>query len=288
MDNRNKERNTVVDDVINDDNPIDEETPPTDPDNNEETPDENEDQNGSEEAEDDGSEEQEEDILSDDEEIDEETGEVKKKKVQTKQQNNTPSDAERLREQRREAVILNEQNKQLTESLSKINEVKEPTEEELIKAARIEGFEWDDMDNFSKSMFKKGYIQDQKLSIVNSAVQNVKNIDEWANKVDTFLTANEREQKDKALIGKEAQFRTFAMIGSHRGVSMDILVKAFLHDLPKVNVKQKGGLMLTRGGGAKVEKKDNLKDADYVSIQRKNSPRAYMEAAKKGKINIEI
>lgn len=284
MDNRNKTKSAALEEIENDESPIDEgENPKDDPeaDGHIDNPEDKENPENKEDA-------IEEDILTEDEEIDEETGEIKKKPVVTPPaKQNLPDAEERLAEQRREATILNERNKQLTEAFSRVDEVKDPTEDELKAATRQEGFEWDDMSNFERSMFKKNFINDQKLSIVNTAVKGVKDIDGWAKNVDKYLDDNERDQTNKSLIGHEGAFRAFAMKQTHRGVDMGILVSAFLHDAPQVK-KNNGSIMLTRAGGKPQEKKNNLMDAEYVSALRKNQPKEYQRLLRAGKINIEI
>lgn len=279
LDNRHKGPNAALEEVLNDDTPIDEtENPKDDP-----SAPGHIDDTGNEE-----STEEDEAILADDEELDEETGEPKKKVVTPAPTQESNDTEKRLAEQRREATILNARNNKLTESLSKMNEVNEPTDVELAKLVQAEGGEWEELSAFDKARFKKEVINDRKLAVVNEAVNGVKDIDAWASSVDEYLTNNEIKQTNKSLIGKEGSFRDFAMKASHRGVSMDVLVPAFLHDQPAEKPIHRGSLMLTNTGGERIEKKDNGKDADFAANLRKSNPREYQRALKAGKINIEI
>lgn len=290
LDNRNIHKTEALEEIENDNTPIDEGANPKDDpeadghiDNPEDQENYTPDDNTPTEQED------YEDILASDEEIDEETGEAKKKVVAKPEEKKTiPDVEERLAEQRREATIINEKNKQLSDAFSRANEVTEPTEEDLQKAARSDGFDWDELTNFEKSQFKKNFINEKKLSILNEVGSKVANIDEWAKSVDKFLDDNEVNQTNKLLIGKEGAFRSFAMKESHRGAAMDLLVSAFLHDLPPAAKKTNGSLMLTRTGGERVEKKNNLQDAEYVQSLRKSDPKEYKRLVSQGKISIEI
>lgn len=285
MDNRSKDKSNALEEIENDTTPIDEgEQAPKDGE-------EDLDENGKPivKAEGDDLEpEDEEDILLDDEEIDEDTGEIKKKVAPVAPvKQKLPEEEERYRAQQRESIIVNERNRQLTDTFSKIDEVKEPTPEELQQSAQSQGFDWEELSNVEKSLFKSNYINNQKLAIVNNAVRGVKDIDEWAGTVDTFLEENTTKQTNKSLIGKEAEFRAFAMKSTHRGVSIAVLTSAFLHEYPEQR-RQHGSIMLTRTGGDRVEKVDKTKDADYIANLRKSNPREYSRLARAGKVNIEL
>lgn len=290
LDNRTVHQNqSLIDEVINDDTPLDEGANPKD---DPEAAGHIEDPENEEVViEDEQPEDDQEAILSDEEEIDEETGEAKKKTPQQSkppEKQPLPDVEERLAEQRREATILNEKNKQLSDAFKRANEIKEPTEEELQQAARRDGFDWEDLTMFERSQFKKNFLNEQRLSILNEVGSKVSNIDQWAQSVDKYLDDNEINQTNKQLIGKEQAFRSFAMKESHRGASMDLLVSAFLHDLPATPKKPSGSLMLTRTGGERIEKKNNLQDAEYVQSLRKTNPKEYNRLVAKGKIQIEI
>jgi len=291
LDNRNPHKNDdLIKEVLESEEEIGEEE--DDPENDEEEIDE-EDAGAGATSVQKGEKEEDEDTDDelDEEEIDEETGEPKKKVVtKEKKTQEPPDDAERLAAQRREATILHARNKQLTDAFSKVGEVKEPTEQELQTAAETKGYQWDELTTFEKDMFKENFVNKQKLSAVDGAMKGVKDIDEWGKSVDTFLDENERDQKDKSLIGKESAFREFAMRESHRGVAMPVLVSAFLHDTGGTKVKRSnnGSIMLTKTGGEKVERKNNLADGDYIASLRKSNPKEYARLAKAGKINIEI
>lgn len=281
MDNRKKDKPDVLDEIEQDETPVDEGENPKD--NN---PDDKDIDKNSDSDDDSGADD--EDILLEDEEIDEETGEVKKKEAKPAEKKAVlPEEEERYRAQRREATIVNEKNKQLSDAFKKANEIKEPTEDELKSSASKDGFEWDDLSTFEKSQYKKNFVNDQKLSILNEVGSKVSNIDAWAGTVDTFLDENASKQTNKALIGKEAAFREFAMKESHRGADMELLTSAFLHTVPETK-KHKGSIMLTRTGGERQEKVNKLQDADYVSALRRNNPREYTRLLRAGKINLDV
>lgn len=297
LDNRNPNKNkALIDEVLNDPNSLDEQYDNKSDDDAQETetPIKQEEEIKEDEIPNNEvkEEEPEEEILADDEEIDEDTGEAKKKTPVTTEKKNERTDSneleERLAAQRRENIVIDARNRQLTDAFAQVGEVKEPTDEELQNAAATKGFDWEEMSNVEKALFKDNIVSQKKLSAVDVAMKGVKDIDEWAKGVDTFLDENERDQKDKSLIGREQDFRTFAMKSSHRGVPMDILVSAFLHDNKGTVKRTNGSLMLTKTGGQKVERKNNLADGDYVAALRKTNPKEYNRMARAGKIKIEV
>jgi hypothetical protein len=213
---------------------------------------------------------------------------VPQKKVVKQQQ---PDLEERYKEQRREAQLLSERNKQLTDAFGKVEEINEPTEEELKKYARNDlGVDIDDLSIFERATLKKNYVADKKLAIIQGAIKDVKNIDEWGNKIDAFLDENENTQANKQLIGKEAKFRAFAMKESHRGIEPSILLSHFLYnDKPDGTEKKKGSLFLRHAGGEKQKMKtDVITDAEVSANLKKSNPQEFRRLLKAGKIKVEV
>lgn len=195
---------------------------------------------------------------------------------------------DQLAEQRREAQILAAQNKKLTDTINKAATLGEPTLDELITAARIEGADWDTLSDFEKAMFKKTYVSEKKMEIIHSATNDINKINEWAEKVDTFIGEQETKQEYKELSGHEAEFRKFAMTESHRGLDITLLADAFLNKVPEVQ-KKKGSLFPIGGGSPPSKPKtDAITDPEQAASLRTSNPREYARKVRAGKIKIEV
>lgn len=195
---------------------------------------------------------------------------------------------QRYKAQQAEAQIIAERNKQLTSKVDEAAKLGEPTEEELRTFVRQDGVDWDELTSFEKSMAKKTLKADRQFALVNEAVQSANKIDQWAGEVDKFLDEADGKPEYVSLSNHEAEFRHFAMQATHRGVSMDVLLPAFLHNLPTAP-KKRGDMMLKGGGGDKIENAvDGIVDAELAGNLRKNDPREYARQVKAGKIKIEV
>lgn len=218
-------------------------------------------------------------------ELDEAETEEPKPPVEEKK---APDYEERYKESTKEAQLLHERNKQLTEAFQQIDEIKEPTEEELQAAARSDGLYWEELSTTEKLLLKKDFINSRKLAAVQGVVKDVRNIDEWAEKVDGFIDTNDTKQTHKALIGHESEFRAFALKPSHRGLPVEMLVSHFLMTA-EPTAHKKGNLFLTNTGGEKEKpKKSGIDDAERAAQLRMSDPKKYRELLRSGKINIEI
>lgn len=280
IDNRQRTAPPELEELENDDTPIDEGDNPQrnysaedDKLNEQETPDPLEDH--ADEAED----------------LDEKALDEAEKEEETPppaEEKKAPDYEERYKESTKEAQLLHERNKQLTDAFQKIDEIKEPTEEELQAAARRDGLYWEELTNTEKLLIKKDYINTRKLEAVQGVVKDVRNIDEWAEKVDSFIDTNDTKQTHKALIGHEAEFRAFALKPSHRGLPVEMLVSHFLMTA-EPTAHKKGSLFLTNTGGEKEKpKKSGIDDAERAAQLRMTDPKKYRELLRSGKINIEI
>ena len=195
---------------------------------------------------------------------------------------------QQLAEQQREAQILHDKNKKITEIIDNAANLPEPTEDELRSAVRTAGADWDDLSEFEKNLFKTNLMNDRRFKMVQGITNDIHQIDAWAKKVDDFIEADESNQKFKELSGHEAEFRAFAMKESHRGADLELLINAFLHGLPPVT--KKAGELFPVGGGAAPEqpKSDVISDASEAGQLKISNPREYARKLKAGKIQIEV
>ena len=117
-------------------------------------------------------------------------------------------------------------------------------------------------------------------------MQKQKKVDEWAQKVDTFLEKDETTSKFPSIVGREAEFKQFAMKPSRHGVDIEDLVKAFSFDY-KPPAKKKGSLFQIANGGEKVKVKREVDDADELARIRRTDPRRYRQLIKSKKVKVD-
>ena len=282
LDNRDKNKNKTLEEIENDNNPINENEPAKDP---EETPEEEqgEEQETPENAE--GQDEGEEN----DEGQGEDEGEPEAP-VTPPAKPETPKDEEeqRYREQRNESVLLNQRNESLISNIDKASQLPEPTQEELEAFVRARGATWEELTPFEQNMAKESLMDKRKFDTVYEGIRDIKQIDEWAKKVKGFTDDNQTKQTFKGLIGKEDAFMSFALQPTHRGIAFETLVPAFLFSASS-RTPLKRSLLNTQGGGTAPEPpKKGLDDADEVAKLRQSNPKEYARKLKSGEIKIEV
>lgn len=190
---------------------------------------------------------------------------------------------QKYKEQRREAEILNEQRKGIVAAYDEAEKVT-VTEDEVKDYAKAKGGDWDVMSDFEKGMAKDSLLAQKKDEILKKGLKTIKDADEWALSVDKYLDEHQTKQTHKGLIGREDEFRQFAMKASHRGVGMEYLVPSFLYQVKEV-AKRKGSLLLHGGGGEKPQQKaaGEVTDAQELQKLRVSNPKEYRRLLKSGK-----
>lgn len=221
-------------------------------------------------------------------EVEPEVEKKEEKEPEKEESIETPDQKEqRYKDQQTEAQIQVARNKSLVDKVDEAANLPEPTVEELKAFTARDGVDWEDLSISEQAMWKRTYIADKRFALVNESVQSVKQIDEWASKVDTFIDESDGKPEFLPLSGHEADFRKFCMIEAHRGTPIDILLGAFLHKLPAPE-KKRGSLLNTGGGGEKTEDTGKIIDADAVATLRVTNPREYKRLLKAGKIQVEV
>lgn len=194
---------------------------------------------------------------------------------------------QRYKAQQTEAQIQAARNRSLIDRVDEAAKIPEPTVEELKAFVAADGVDWEELTVFEQAMAKKSYLAEKRFSLVNDAVQTTKKIDEWATKVDTFIDSTEDKPEYAALSSHEADFRAFCMKEAHRGAPIDILLGAFLHNLPAPE-KKRGSLFERGGGGEKDKNAGKITDADTAATLRQTNPREYKRQVKAGTIQLEV
>ena len=193
---------------------------------------------------------------------------------------------QRYKAQQTETQIQAAKNRSLIGKVDEANKVGEPTIDELKAYVLQDGVNWDELTTFEQGMAKRNYIAEKRFALINEAVQSTKKIDEWATKVDTFIDSTDGKPEYLPLSSHEMEFRKFCMMESHRGVDIDVLLPAFLHNLPKVT-KKRTSLFEIGGGGEKPPVVGKIMDADAAAALRNSDPREWKRQVKLGNIKIE-
>lgn len=188
-------------------------------------------------------------------------------------------------ESSREAQILASKNRKITETIEQAAALPEPTEEEL----KAKYTDWDNLTDFEKQMAKDAYISSKRFGLINQAVIENSKVDEWAKKVDEYVENPTTLQNYKDLEGRQAEFRSFAMKESRRGLDMEELVKYFLAVEPKPTAPVAPGTMVQRPNGGNPPKPAAPGyTVEQAALLRKTDHKKYNELVMSGVIKIEL
>lgn len=192
-------------------------------------------------------------------------------------------------ESTREASALYFKNQKLNQTIEEAASIPEPTEAELIAYAKTMDAEYDELDSFSQNVIKRTYISEKRFERIQSVASESKKIDEWSNKVDTFIEDAVDNSKYPSLNTLGADFKKFAMKETRRGVDLDDLVASFLFSAERSMKQTPRKSVLLSGGNSQAapQKAAGLTDAQVAMI-RENDPKEYRRLIKTGQINIEI
>ena len=202
----------------------------------------------------------------------------------------SPDYKEKYHESSKESLTQYFKNKKLTSVIEEANNLPEPTEDELIIFARSKGTVYDDLDDFSKAILKETLWNKNKTNKINEIVVESKEIDAWADKVESFTNSVETVAKYPLVEENAEEFKKFCMKSQRRGMDIEDLATSFLYGLSSVTPKKatKGSMLLSGGSsGGKEEKPAGITDEDAMNIRLSN-PKEYRRLVKSGKIKIEI
>lgn len=157
-----------------------------------------------------------------------------------------PDYKKKFTESSREALILHSKNKKINEAIERANELGEPTDEELA----AEYGDMGDMSELEKRLARENLVNKRRFQLLDEVTKESKNIEDWNDKVDTFIDSPQTLNDTPDLEGKQDEFKTFANKASRRGVDFETLVAAFLHEADKTRVKNKGKMLESGNAGA--------------------------------------
>lgn len=182
-----------------------------------------------------------------------------------------------------EARVLLERNKLYQEAMKKADEIKDVSNEELIKEYGEERYAEADDDELK--IMKERLIAKKKLEIINEALKKDQEVEKWLMQVRDFIKSDETKTKYPELEQYKEDFVRFTAMPSRVGLDLEMLAKTFLFD--KRKVAHTGNVLLGKSSKVKVEKKTTItpKEAEYL---RKTNFKLYKQMVIQGRINIDI
>lgn len=192
-------------------------------------------------------------------------------------------------ESTREASALYFKNQKLNQTIEEASKISEPTEQELIDYAKSLDADYEELDSFSQNIIKRTYISEKRFEKIQNVASESKQIDEWANKVDSFIEDAVDNSKYPTLSTLGTDFKKFAMKESRRGVDLNDLVASFLFSAER-NIKQtpRKSVLLSGGNSQAAPIKQAGLNEGQIAMIRQNDPKEYRRLIKSGQINIEI
>jgi hypothetical protein len=178
--------------------------------------------------------------------------------------------------------------KKITDTIDEASNLPEPTEEELITYTRVQGAEYGELDEFTKNIVKKTYLNEQKMNRVAEVAKESKEIDKWVEHVDSFLEADETINQFPSLEDRADDFRSYCLKAGRRGMDLNDLVASYLYNLGRSNKKKSQSLFLSQGNGRNRDVKPvGMTGADLATI-RTTDPKEYRRLIRTGKARLKI
>ncbi len=157
---------------------------------------------------------------------------------------------------------------------------KEPTDSELRTAFP----DWDLYDDIQKGLARRTYGAERGSANASRIAQQLQEERAWSTSIELRISS------DQTLQGKEQAFRDYAMKPQHKGISMEVLVPAFLQlqgaAAPAPITTPKPGLETGNGGPRTPEKPKTLSSEELNALRTSNYP-AWEQYIKTHDIQIE-
>ena len=183
----------------------------------------------------------------------------------------------------REAQVIGFKNKEIVGAVEKANELPEPTKEELEK----EYPEWEEMTPTEQKLAKDSFVGKQKFDIIHGAISKFKKVDEWNEKIETFVGDPVTLVNFPELEGKLDEFKDFASKPTRRGLEFEDLLLAFSGEQALKKPAPKKGEMFPQGSGGPAEPpkpQDDKIGPDEARVLMKTNYAEYKRLLVAGKI----
>lgn len=198
----------------------------------------------------------------------------------------------KFQESSKEALLLLEQKKKLEEEKRKQEEERlrklEVTEEEL----REKYPDWDDMTESEQKLAEEHERMAKKLAMMEAEKDKYAKDREWRRDVKDFIKKQQIVESSlwQAMQGHEDEFLEFASKETRRGMDLDILARAFVHDLSqsgklekKEPKRQSMNINPQSDYASKSGAKISLEEAARI---RRSNPKRYRALLLKGMIDL--
>ena len=213
-----------------------------------------------------------------------ETPEIPSEEVETPEVENPepslePDYKRKFVESSRESILNAERVKVRDAQLEKLTKTDTPTDE----AMRLVYPEWDDFNEVTKKTLVKQEAQEMRQHSIEAKQSEILERFRFDEDLQATIEGNPK------LEGKESAFKKFVANPKNKGISADVLAKAFLFDveIPTAPVP-KGEALPTGNGGPREDLKPKKMSIEDAATLRKTDNNRYMELAKAGLIDDEI
>lgn len=170
------------------------------------------------------------------------------------EQEEEPDYKKKFSESSRESQKNYYAHRKVTDAIAEADGLNPPTDEELTQEAKMKGFEYDDMSDVEKSLFRTSVLNERRLAKITEASKEVRGVQEWVDKVEEYIEDPRIIKENPVLAGKEKEFKEFAELKENRGVNFELLTSAFLYKLQKEAPPKHKGKMFETGNGGSNEK----------------------------------
>lgn len=181
-----------------------------------------------------------------------------------------PDYRQKFTEQARENILQNERIKVVNSRIESLTKQDTPTDE----AMRALYSNWDELDSVSKNFYIKQEAQEMRQRRLEAQQHDLAARLKLEDEVESVMD----DPKFSKLKGKEAEFKRFALKPANRGLSAEVIAKAFLFDVDEespapVNPPPKTREALPTGSGGprgdvnpkkiSLEEAANIRKTDY-------------------------
>jgi hypothetical protein len=205
--------------------------------------------------------------------------EVETPQEQTPQEPETPAAPDykqKFVDSQREAILLAERNRVKEAQLESLTKQDTPTDE----AMRGLYPEWDNLDDYNKRVL----IRTETIAMQNAATRKEQQDILARQKLEDEIESVMDDPKFSKLKGKEADFKRFALKPANRGLSAEVIAKAFLFDAdeeaplavgdPQPKTRE---ALPTGSGGPRGDLKPKKISIEEAAVIRKTDYKRYKE-----------
>jgi hypothetical protein len=177
-------------------------------------------------------------------------------------------------ESTRENQILLAKLKAAEEKLGKVAITEIPAEQELKNLYP----DWEMMGELERKLAEKSLIFERRLKKVEQDFSGMKEEREWNEQLDNFLEKVKILENYPELEEKEKEFREFAKKPTHKGVSLEVLAKAFLFKKEEAIPPTRRAPVLEPGSGGPKEASPKKKmTPEELRVLRQTNYKKYKE-----------